>query len=216
MEWFLDMILYPKRYVEFSSSTLDLFTFWPPWPGSSSQVSGVCQIKDKERLICSLLNCPGTNIIMVFHNNLNSIVFLSGWIWERIPDCPPWSDKEYFRCWNQALLSYIKHKNFLFPWFSDLLRVQTVVLQFCLSHCVFYLFVYLLITIWNVCGRDEGWGLGPGGWGLGVKGIFRVDRNIQLFLVFVLFLFFSPDLSVCHCSLGLSWLQIYSIIMTAV
>lgn len=55
-EWFLDTILYPKkRYVEFSSSSLDLFTFWPLFPRDQEVVVeflGFVNVKDEGRLIC--------------------------------------------------------------------------------------------------------------------------------------------------------------------
>ena len=63
-EWFLDTILYPKkkkRYVEFSSSSLDLFTFWPLFPRDQEVVVeflGFVNVKDEGRLICLFLNWP--------------------------------------------------------------------------------------------------------------------------------------------------------------
>lgn len=72
-------------------------------------------------------------------------------------------------------------------------------LKFCLFHCVFCLFVELLF---EKCtgGTGEGWARVGG-----LKGILSVDRNdIQRFLDFVLLCFSPDDLSVCHCSLGLS------------
>lgn len=85
----------------------------------------------------------------------------------------------------KTLSCNIKHQKAFTSWFSDLLRVQTV-LKFCLFHCVFCLFVELLF---EKCtgGTREGWARVGG-----LKGILSVDRNdIQRFLDFCFIMFFS-------------------------
>lgn len=117
------------------------------------------------------------------HNEFCS--FLSG-------ECvfPHWAGEMYQRWRKLALLACVKHQKRLNPPFSDILRVQTVVLKFCLYHCVFCLFICWLLFE-NVYGQSNG-GWGRCGWEIGVKGILCVDRNIiQHFFCFVFSWFFS-------------------------
>lgn len=121
---------------------LNLFTFWAPWPGSSSEVSGVCQITGEEQLLLKHFHCDFSQVISPFK-----------------------AIKKLKVKKNSAPQLRQTLELFYFPQVSDLLRVQTVVLQFCLFHCVFCLLVdYYFKRVWEEWGRWEG-GVGRA-WGL--------------------------------------------------